>query len=381
MEIVNKSMGDGEAMLQETDESLEKVPSGGKVSVKRILINAAIFSAVLLLTMFVVFREESPEDILSALEQLSLPFIAAGLAMMGVYLLMESLNIKRTMSVFGITLNYHMALKYAIVGFFFSSVTPASTGGKPMQILFMYRDGYSVSKSTLSLIFEVMNYELTMAVYAVLGYITMHDVLVMALGKVRYALLAGIFVNVCVSVLLILAVFSPKTIDFFSRLAAKIVGLFARNKASAAAAKVRYYASDYRKCSVYIKQNKPVIVKTFLTSAIQLFAMFSVPYFVYIGFGLREYNIFQIVMLEAVAYVSLAFLPIPGAIGASEGVLVMIFRIIFPPGLVATAMLLSRSLSYYLIVIAAGIAVLIFIRIANVRRRRAERRKSSGAEN
>ena len=113
------------------------------------------------------------------------------------------------------------------------------------------------------------------------------------------------------------------------------------------------------------------MVRTFLTSMVQLFAMFSVPYFVYIGFGLHKYNLFQIVMLEAVAYVSLAFLPVPGAIGASEGVLVMIFRIIFPSGLVATAMLLSRSLNYYLILIASGIAVFIFTRISAVRRRRA----------
>ena len=352
---------------------ISRMIGSGKVSIRRILGNALLFAAVLGLTAFVVFRQVTPEEILKALESLSPPFIVGGLAAMGVYMVMESLNIRRVTAVTGIKLRFHKAFKYAVLGFFFSSVTPASTGGKPMQILFMYRDGHSVSKSTLSLIFEVMNYELVMAVYAVLGYITQRRLLVMALGKIRFALLFGISVNVLVTVLLILSIFSRGTIEFFSRLAARIVGAFARDKADAAAAKVKSIAAEYQECSVYIKGNKPVMVKTFLTACVQLFAMFSVPYFVYVGFGLGDYNILQVVMLEAVAYVSLAFLPVPGAIGASEGVLVMIFRILFPQSLVATAMLLSRSLMYYLIVIASGAAVLFFMRISAARRRRAER--------
>lgn len=369
MEKENNGMSENEASVQLSETS--ELPSERKVSFKQILINALIFVAVLALTLTVLFREVTPDEIFGSLKTISMPYIAGGIIMMCIYILMESLNIKRTMSVFGTGLSYHMALKYAVVGFFFSSVTPASTGGKPMQILFMHRDGYSVSRSTLSLIFEVMNFELAMAVYAVIGYITQHSVLVMALGGVRYALLFGIFVNICVSIMLILAVFSKQTIRFFERLTEKIVSAFARDKVGAAVSKVREYAAEYQECAVYIKDNKPVMVRTFLTSMVQLFAMFSVPYFVYIGFGLHKYNLFQIVMLEAVAYVSLAFLPVPGAIGASEGVLVMIFRIIFPSGLVATAMLLSRSLNYYLILIASGIAVFIFTRISAVRRRRA----------
>lgn len=116
MEKENNGMSENEASVQLSETS--ELPSERKVSFKQILINALIFVAVLALTLTVLFREVTPDEIFGSLKTISMPYIAGGIIMMCIYILMESLNIKRTMSVFGTGLSYHMALKYAVVGFF-----------------------------------------------------------------------------------------------------------------------------------------------------------------------------------------------------------------------------------------------------------------------
>lgn len=230
-----------------------------------------------------------------------------------------------------------------------------------MQIYYMHRDGYSVSKSTMALIYEVMNYELVMALYAVTGFIFCYRQLTVALGRIRFALIFGISVNIMVVVMLILSIFSARTIDRLTGILVRITSVFARKKAKAIEKKIRQTAGNYEACAVYLKKNRSVMVSTFVIAVFQLFAMFSIPFFVCLGFGVDAgFSIFEIVALEAVAYVSLVFLPVPGAVGASEGVFVLIFRIVFPAGLVTMAMLLSRCLSYYLILMITGLVTAFF---------------------
>ena len=60
--------------------------------------------------------------------------------MMVIYLLLEAVNLHRTLKVLGEKVTFWQNIKYAIIGFFFSSITPAASGGQPMQIYYMYKE-------------------------------------------------------------------------------------------------------------------------------------------------------------------------------------------------------------------------------------------------
>lgn len=53
-------------------------------------------------------------------------------------------------------------------------------------------------------------------------------------------------------------------------------------------------------------------------------------------------------------------MPLPGAVGVSEGGFLGIFKFLFPVNLLTSAMLLSRGISFYLCVLISGISVLYF---------------------
>jgi uncharacterized membrane protein YbhN (UPF0104 family) len=64
-------------------------------------------------------------------------------------------------------------------------------------------------------------------------------------------------------------------------------------------------------------------------------------------------------------------LPLPGSAGASETGFVTIFRVLFQSSLIVPAMLLSRLMSFYVILLISGVISLTMHLILTQRRKRA----------
>ena len=74
--------------------------------------------------------------------------------------------------------------------------------------------------------------------------------------------------------------------------------------------------------------------------------LFTVTYWVYRALGLHEYGILTVTILQAVISVSVDMLPLPGGMGISETLYMVMFVPVFGP-LLLPSMLLSRGISYY----------------------------------
>ena len=95
----------------------------------------------------------------------------------------------------------------------------------------------------------------------------------------------------------------------------------------------------------------------------QAISIQSVPYFVYLALGYSGYSYIHMLLLQSVVYISVSALPLPGTVGVSETGFVIMYGLLFPSTIVDTAMLLSRGLSFYLLVIiTATLIVIISIR-------------------
>ena len=102
----------------------------------------------------------------------------------------------------------------------------------------------------------------------------------------------------------------------------------------------------YRNTAAYLKNNPLVIVKVIEITFIQRMALFAVTWFVYQAFGLHGTGFWEILFLQAVISVSVDMLPLPGGMGISEALYLVMFAPVFGEALLP-AMLLSRGISYY----------------------------------
>ena len=92
--------------------------------------------------------------------------------------------------------------------------------------------------------------------------------------------------------------------------------------------------------------HKRVILNVFLITFVQRCILFTVTYWVYRALGLHSYGILTITILQAVISVSVDMLPLPGGMGISETLYMVMFVPVFG-SLMLPSMLLSRGISYY----------------------------------
>ena len=103
---------------------------------KKVLLNAAIFLLVFVLTVYGVFHGEDMGELEDAIRQSSFVWLLPGVFCVIFFIWGESIIIWDMMQSYGIYLKKRICFLFSSVGFFFSCVTPSASGGQPMQIYF-----------------------------------------------------------------------------------------------------------------------------------------------------------------------------------------------------------------------------------------------------
>ena len=120
---------------------------------------------------------------------------------------------------------------------------------------------------------------------------------------------------------------------------------------------------QYQKGSLFINNNRKVVIKVVLTAFVQACFMHSITFFVYRAFNLYDFSFFTVFSLQSILFISVSAIPLPGSVGSSESAFLTLFKTLFPANTLNSAMLLSRGISFYLFVIVSGLIVL-FINIS-----------------
>lgn len=150
---------------------------------KRLLKNGGLFVLLLVLTLYMVLKDNQIGELVSAFESAEKKYLLAGVLAMVIFICGEALNIARGLRVFHYRITPVHALKYALNGFFFSAVTPSASGGQPMQLYSMHQDNIQVSHGTLALLFELLSSEIVTAFLAVFGYLFQREGYCIEYGK------------------------------------------------------------------------------------------------------------------------------------------------------------------------------------------------------
>lgn len=324
---------------------------------KKYFRNLILFILIILLTFYIILKDQSISKIIDVLSSIDLKYILIAIICMCVYLICEAINIGRTLKVLGEKSTFYRNIKYALIGFFFSSVTPAASGGQPMQIYYMNKDKISVANSTLSLLINLTSMQIVTISIAIISlffnYGYMNSILI-------GLFIIGIFLNATALGLLLVSLFSKRMTKGLINIAIKLLEFFRIKNIEDKKKKLENELSKYQASAKYIKSNKKVILKTLITTYIQFLVYYSISYWVYRSFGLKEYNILQILSMQSVLFATVSGIPSPGAVGVSEGGFLEIFRNVYSDNILNEAMLLNRGVNFYLFVVISSIIVMLY---------------------
>ena len=159
---------------------------------KKYLRNLILFILIILLTFYIILKDQDINKVVNVLSSIDLRYILIAILCMCLYLACEAINIGRTLKTLGEKSTFYRNIKYALIGFFFSSVTPAASGGQPMQIYYMNKDKISVANSTLALLINLTSMQIVTISIAIVSlcfnYEYMNNLLI-------WLFILGIFLN------------------------------------------------------------------------------------------------------------------------------------------------------------------------------------------
>ncbi|MBO6108330.1 MAG: flippase-like domain-containing protein [Eubacterium sp.] len=317
-----------------------------------------LFLAVLFgLTIWLIFKDQDITQIFDLILKISPIFLLICFVLVIVYVCSESVIIKYLLGTVNIKVPLFNCIRYSFVGFFYCCITPSASGGQPMQIFYMKRQNIDIPTATIILMVVTIEYKFVLVALG-LGLVIFGQGLLATLdGEVVFFLYVGIALNVfCVAFMSIL-VFMPGTAKFgITKGYALLKKLHIMKEKNNREERLDASMEKYKHASKYLKANKLAVFNTTLITFAQRFFLFFITYIVYIAMGNSEYDAITITLLQSIVSISVDMLPLPGGMGISERLYLLIFTPIFGTSAAAVAsMMVSRGFSYYVLVIVSAV--------------------------
>ena len=250
-----------------------------------------------------------------------------------------------------------------MIGFFFAAITPSATGGQPLEVYYMSKEKIPAAHGALALLVQVCGIQVSTMVLGVTSMLLNTQLLT---GPVLWLSIFGLAINGIALIALLICIFNNTFTRKLVHGFLNVLSVIGFKKLSEKRASIDKSLDQYAEGAKYMKSHQKEFGIAIARVFIQFCFYFSVPYCVYRAFGLEGMNFFQIFGLQAILFMATSALPLPGAIGASESVFLNLFGLAFGAGLLPSAMVLNRSITFYFFVIVTLFVVFFnIIRIKN----------------
>jgi uncharacterized protein (TIRG00374 family) len=311
------------------------------------LLNGIFLLIVFLITIYYIFHGNDLSSIMTYLISADVSYWFVAVLCVVFYIGSESIIIFYLMKTIQQKASFFHCLLYSFVGFFFSLITPASSGGQPAQIYYMRKDKIPIPVATLVLMIVTITFKMVLVVIGVVVVIVRPVEIMKYLSPVMGICYLGLALNIICVCFMILLVFHPTLAYNIIIIMLNILKKFHLIKQSEKLTKRLDNAmQQYKDVAGYFGTHKWVVWNVFVVTVVQRLLLFFIAYLTYRSFGLTGTGVITIVTLQGMISVAVEMLPIPGGMGISEKMFMMIFTPIFG-AVTLPAMIVSRGLSYY----------------------------------
>ncbi len=314
---------------------------------KKIIGNGLLFAAILALTLGAVFRGQDLAAIREALGDCDVRWLVPAFLCVVVFIGGEAVILRLLLGSGGIRLRLGRCFLVSSAGFFFSAVTPSAGGGQPMQVYFLRREKVPVPISAVTLLAVTITYKMVLIVTGFALVLFRYDLLLDHFGNMIFLFWGGLAITTGFTAFLLMLVFHP---HMARRLCHGGLGLLEKlhilHRSEAREERLLAAMDKYHEMAGYFKSHLGLMALVQAITFVQRFALFTVPWLVYKGFGLDGRGWLTIASLQAAIQAAADMLPLPGGMGVTEGLFLTVFAPLFG-ALTLPAMVLSRGTDFY----------------------------------
>lgn len=318
-----------------------------------------IIATIVAVVLFGIFNREF-DNVLSIMQNLSPGFLVIAVVVTVAYFFFEGGIIRLLMKSQDIPMTISSAMKIGLIGIYYSYITPSSTGGQPMQAAYLRRDKIPVGISTAVLIMKFFCFQCAFFACSLISFFCMYQKLTAENPGIIPFIVLGLAINGG-SIVFFRCVFIRPVLHGLCSFAKKLLEKlpFLKKRKAALLLSVDKFENDFGSYIETFSEKRKSVFYGVLLSVPQFLLQMSVIYFVFLAFGYRSVNYWEVFAVQSLLQVSVSFMPMPGASGAQEIGFSAFFRNYFQNNDLYAAVMVWRFFTYYLVVIAGALLVVV----------------------
>ena len=320
--------------------------------------NSILLLLITAVVVVFVLKDDFP-DIMKSVMNSNLLYLVIALFIFALGLLFEAKAYQEIIEEYNHSYTLWQAYKMLIITKFFNGITPFSSGGQPMQVDLLKRDGIRITKATNIIIQNFIIYQAALVTVGVFAVAVNHFNPIFEATLLKHLVRVGFIMNTLVMIGLVIISVSSRFNHFILR---KTIWLLDKLHLIKGADKVlarwEERVNDFHEGTDYLKRNPFLCVRTYFYNIIYLVLVYSMPFFVILGLNhgsMEDVTVLKVIVANAYVAIMGAFVPIPGASGGIEFGYFKFFGNFVKGPILKASLLLWRTISYYIPMVVCGI--------------------------
>lgn len=319
-------------------------------------LNVLVIIFIPIITIWLLIGNKDFGDIIEDFKNAGTGWLVLGLLLVLLFVCSESVIIKYMLNKLNCAVPLYKCIKYSFIGFFYSYITPSASGGQPAQIYYMKKDNINVGYSSLIMVVIAFTYKLALVLIGLVFFIFRFSEMCEYIGGLMWLVIVGFILNLAYIALLGALVVKPL---WLKNIGINIIKFLAKIKLvrneNRYINKINNVCGNYVSSANYFKENILTVIKILGMTVVQRVFLFAVTFVVYKSYGLSGTPFYDIIAIQAIIAIAVEMLPLPGAAGITEYCFEGMFSLVFGEVLVMPALILSRGMSFYFLIIVGGI--------------------------
>jgi uncharacterized protein (TIRG00374 family) len=326
---------------------------------KKNLLSALILLVLIIITNSYLLKDSSIVGIYHVIVGSKKIYILIILLLMFAYISLEGLTEYFILRGLGSYPSLLTCVQIAFVGYYFSMITPSSSGGQISQAYYYNKKGVNLAHASLALIaFTFMN-QFTIILICSLNLIFQRSFLIDKASSVWVALTYGFVMGSFLLLFLILILISTSIVESIMNFIINTLSTLRLVKdPQETLTKFKEQIYSYKDGIQFLFSHPIHMLRSFGITVLQLGSYFSIPYFALRSLGITQYSFFQVVGLQSILHLSVAAIPLPGSVGANESAFYSLYSHLISNELILPVVVLCRGAGFLTYVIISGVVTI-----------------------
>ncbi len=328
---------------------------------KQYILSIILFLILLIGTYYFVLRDYSINAFIDSLKSCRVEYIILAFICVFFYSFFASLYTKRMFYHFNKKISWYQAFGYLFTEVYFSAITPSSIGGQPIQMMEMKKDGIDYQINSVVVLLHTIIYKVCLLILATLAFIIFYND-IFSQNKVFIILFSlGYITTLILIIFMIALVYSkkliPRIINILISLGSKLHIIKNKDKLIN---KLDDAMVGYQRCAKFTKDNPKILIESFFILLFQRLSLVSISYLIYKAFSGNTLSYAELIAFQVCLTLACDFVPTPGGVAVSEGLLLQINKFIYGSMFATSAMILLRGISFYIFILFCGLFYIFF---------------------